>query len=788
MTQNNDRQSIVLDLRCMQDPNYAGRGIGRHTMTLLRRAPKAWHIAGLIDPAMNPLPPEAREALGAVHLNAYAASRAGTPRQPPTGFVTLSPMTHDPMFAARLLSDPTVPRAAVVYDFIPRRAPERYLASPSRRLNYALALRWLARCDLFLPISRHAADDLTSILGVPESAIAVTGCAFDPAFESVPARWGGLPGRHLLVVGGGDPRKNPDVVIRAHAGSAALQRGSGIPLVIAGNYGPSDAMAFRAIARAAGGRADLIEVPGHLPDPALLELYGRALAIVCPSRDEGFDIPVVEGMAAGLPCLASDIPVHAELVTDPACLFPADDDSALRPKLEQAVADAAWRAATLARQAGVWPRFSADAVAARFWDGIRARLGRRAPAVSRGVRPRVALLSPLPPDRSGVADYTAATCAALGQLVELHVFTETAAPAPLPGVTSVRPLSALPSLDPGFDRVIGVIGNSHFHTRIFDILRRHGGACIAHDARMLGFYRILLGRDRALEVASRELGRAVTDWDLNGWLADESTLEALFLGEIAESAAPAIVHSPVTARLFQERYGIAPVYLPFSVYRPWLPEELTRERRTAARARLGVEPGEIVIATFGHVHHSKAPEECVWALELLRGWGIAASMHFAGGFTDEKIDAPGLRPLVAELRLERHVRFASGYVSEQTYRDYLLGADLGVQLRTYGLGGLSGGLLDCAAAGLPTVTNEALGAAVGVPDYVRCIPDAISPLLLAEALAELLDAGLAAERPEAARQAWSGQRSFAAYARGLCQALSLDAASHAAARPGVVAN
>jgi hypothetical protein len=75
MTQNNDRQSIVLDLRCMQDPNYAGRGIGRHTMTLLRRAPKAWHIAGLIDPAMNPLPPEAREALGAVHLNATAAHR-----------------------------------------------------------------------------------------------------------------------------------------------------------------------------------------------------------------------------------------------------------------------------------------------------------------------------------------------------------------------------------------------------------------------------------------------------------------------------------------------------------------------------------------------------------------------------------------------------------------------------------------------------------------------------------------------------------------------------------------
>jgi hypothetical protein len=57
-----------------------------------------------------------------------------------------------------------------------------------------------------------------------------------------------------------------------------------------------------------------------------------------------------------------------------------------------------------------------------------------------------------------------------------------------------------------------------------------------------------------------------------------------------------------------------------------------------------------------------------------------------------------------------------------------------VQLRTYGLGGLSGALLDCAAGGLPSATNESLlAAAIGVPDYVRSIADAVSPLLLAEA-------------------------------------------------------
>ena len=774
MTNDRDRFSVVLDLRCLQDPNYASRGVGRHALALLRHAPAGLRLVGLVDETLPSLLPEARGALAAVYPNAYAASGAGTPGRPPACVVMLSPMTHDPLFVARLLSDPTVLRAAVVYDFIPHRWPERYLPDSAQRLNYTMALRWLARCDAFVPISRSAADDLAALLGVPERAIAVSGCPLDPAFEEVPAIARNRLPRHLLVVGGSDARKNPEVVIRAHAASRAMQRGAGVPLVVAGNYGKADAASFRAIAEAAGGRAELIEVPGHVPDRLLLDLYGQAFAIVCPSRDEGFSIPVIEGMAAGLPCLASDIPAHAELVTDLGCRFPTEDAMALRPKLERVVADAGWRAAMLARQAEVWPRFRAAAVARRFWDAILRRLDLGAPAVLRGHRPRVALLSPVPPDRSGVADYTAATCSEFGQLVDLHVFAETAQPAPLRHVASVRPLAVLPHVSAGFDRVISVVGNSPFHLRIFEMLRRYGGACIAHDARLLDFYYWQIGKERAQVLASKELDRTVTDAELRAWLEDEAKLQALFLAELAESAAPTIVHSLVTARQFRDRYATSPAYLPFSIYRPWTEDELTLACRAAARQRLGIPTGEVAVATFGFVHGTKAPEECVWALELLRGWGIPASLHFVGDLATHP-GAAGLRELTETLGLTEQVRFVGGYVTEQTYRDYLVAADLGVQLRTYGLGALSGGLLDCAAAGLPTVTNASLGEAVGTPTtYVRRIPDAPSPLLLAEALADLLDAGLAAVRPAAEREAFAEARSFANYARGLCGVLDLD--------------
>jgi glycosyltransferase involved in cell wall biosynthesis len=765
--------SILLDLRCLQDPNYARRGVGRHALTLLQHAPRHLPLAGLTDPTLPALLPEARDAIDSVHINAYAAAAA---HQRQTGFIMMSPMTHDPIYSARLMSDPSLLRAAIVYDFIPRRIPERYLPGATERLGYAVALRWLARCNLFLPISRSAADDLVALLGVTEGDVAVTGCPIDPAFEKLAPASARTTSRHLLLVGGGDPRKNPEVVIRAHARSSAMQAGRGIPLVVGGSYSSEDATAFRALAVANGGRSELIEVPGHVPDAALIDLYGRAFAVISSSHDEGFSIPIIEAMAAGIPCLASDIPAHAELVSDPDCRFPADNDGALLPKLERAVGNENWRAAVLARQADVWPRFRAEAVASRFWDPILQRLEARAPTVLRGRRPRVALLSPLPPDRSGVADYTAATCTELGRLVDLHVFTETAHPTSLRNVATVRPLGAFPHLNPAFDRVVSVVGNSHFHLRIFELLLRYGGACIAHDARLLGFYAILLGRDRALALASQELGRPVTDDDLNRWLTDEGTLEALFLGEIAKSAAPMIVHSRVTARIVGERHGVAPAYIPFSIYRPWSPDALTPAARVAARERLALPQGEVVIATFGFVHESKAPEECVWALETLRGWGFPASLHFVGGTNNMREGGADLRDLIGHLGLSAHVRFAkSDYVAEQTFQDYLAGADLGIQLRTYGLGGLSGAVLDCAAAGLPTVTNASLGEAVGVPgSYFRTIPDALSPVLLAEALAELLKAGLAAQRPEPERRAFSESRSSRGYARLLCDALHLE--------------
>ncbi|WP_339071848.1 glycosyltransferase [Methylovirgula sp. 4M-Z18] len=657
----------------------------------------------------------------------------------------------------------------------------------SERLKYASAMRWLRRYDLFASNSKATAVDLMQLLRVDAAQIHVTGCPLPSPFENF-ASEAAPPQvqKHILVMGGGDPRKNPEVVIRAHATSRALQSGDGVPLVIGGGYDQHWAEKFRALAEHMGGRADLVVVPGPVDDTALISFYRNASVIICPSHDEGFSIPVIEAMAAGVPCLVSNIPAHLELVEDSALRFPPDDDQTLRAKLEHLRADQAASEATIAAQNTVWPKFSAAAVGERFWAPFMERIEARqvpvTPAVVGRRKPRVALLSPVQPDRSGVADYTASTCAEFGKFVELDVFSETANPVPVPNATRLLPLGRLPHLLPSYDRVIGVIGNSDFHVRIFDFLRDYGGAAIAHDARMLGFYATLKGRKAALRLASHELGRPVSEEELNLWLTDESQLKALFLSEMAESASPLIVHSPVTVREMQQRYSLAPVCLPFCAMRPLDGTQLCATERQAARRRLGIADGDVLIATFGFVHENKGADELVQALALLRASNIPARLHFVGDTVHLGDDGKGLRARVAELGLTPDVQFETGYVPENVYRDYLIGADLGVQLRKHGFGSVSAALLDAAIAGLPSVANVTLAEAIDVRlSYVRTISDTLSPQMIADALASLHACGTTRETIEPERENFMQSRSFATYARELCDALQLDRTPETAA-------
>jgi glycosyltransferase involved in cell wall biosynthesis len=139
-----------------------------------------------------------------------------------------------------------------------------------------------------------------------------------------------LPERFILAVGALEPRKRPLLVAEAHRRAAA--RGLGAGLVFAGD-GPLRRRVERSGAH----------VLGHVPDAVLDGLYERALAVVCPSREEGFGFTPLEALARGTPAVVSDLAVFGETLGDGALRVPPGDPEALAEALLRIDADPALR-------------------------------------------------------------------------------------------------------------------------------------------------------------------------------------------------------------------------------------------------------------------------------------------------------------------------------------------------------------------------------------------------------------------------------------------------------------
>ncbi|MBB3143621.1 glycosyltransferase involved in cell wall biosynthesis [Phyllobacterium trifolii] len=774
---NENEQLILFDMRCLQDSAYKHRGVGKLSENLVRsvdRLSKKYKIStlGLVDPALPPLEDSFRNLVDEVCANAHVGLERG-----PTVFIELSPMTHDPLFVARVVNDTDVLKIAIVYDFIPLLKPERYLPNPSNRIHYDTQLTWLSRFDHFFPISQYTADELHRILHIDSTRITNTAAPVGSAFELLrsSALRERLPKRYVLAPGGAEPRKNIECPIKAHARSGALQDAQ-IGLVVAGNY-PWDWQArLRDLYVSCGGQSDLLFFTGFIDEDDLVAIYRGATCAIVAAHMEGFSIPVVEAMAAGTPVVASDIPAHVELVERGDLMFSPDDAQEAMSKLEMLVSNESHRAAVIEDQSTRWQRFRADNIASMFWNAVDGLLVTRKPGtvfnVTRGSRPRIAFLSPMPPDRSGVADYSAATIKELGKLVDVDVYARGKLLEIPEGASTANTISPFPFVSPQYDRVIGVVGNSDFHLEIFNLLMRYGGACIEHDNRLLGFYRILHGLGRTQDVAQMELKRAVSCHEIDSWMSDESLLEATFLGELAKSCSPLFLHSKVTTALVNERLNAGAIHLPFSIYRPWTYDPVDLTIKNNARKRLGMEDGEFAIATFGYIHSNKAIEEIIWAVDLLRSWNVPAKLYCVGGWAT--LEHQLFLDLRSRLGLEDHIVFAAEYTSDAKYRDFLLAADAGVQLRTHFLGGLSGGLLDCIAAGLPTVANDDMAEAMDAPSYILRVPDHPSPVLIAEALAEISDRIRDRTKLGGERLLYSDEHSFKRYSELLCQYLGFD--------------
>ncbi|MGZ3182189.1 MAG: glycosyltransferase [Telluria sp.] len=392
-----------------------------------------------------------------------------------------------------------------------------------------------------------------------------------------------------------------------------------------------------------------------------------------------------------------------------------------------------------------------DTAPADAWRRIESAVETRA-AAGQTARPRLAYVSPLPPEHSGIADYSAELVPQLARFYDITLVVDQ------PKVEDAR-LAGLPVHDAawfhdnaaGFDRIVYHFGNSHAHQHMFELVRRHPGIVVLHDFFLSGVLDNLEREGYLPHAFMQGLyeSHGYTGLAEHARIGRNPSIWAYPLNKgVLDHAAGVIVHSPFSVQLAQDWYGQGAA-------RDWRVVPLLRGKpdgheRQGARGRLGLAPDDFVVCTFGMLGKTKMNAELLDAfLASPLGQDPQCRLVFVGA-NDPGPYGEDLGMRIAGSKAAKRIAI-TGFVTADQYADYLATADVAVQLRNTTRGETSASVLDCLLYGVPTIVNAHGSTAALDPRLVLMLPDAVTSAELADGLARLHgDAALRRELSERA--------------------------------------
>lgn len=646
-----------------------------------------------------------------------------------------------------------IPTSVTLHDLIPLIHRKIYLANPRFEQWYENRLGHLRRADLLLSNSESSRREAIEQLDFPGAAAICVGGAADsqckkPALSAstsraIRSRYG-IDRPFVLYTGGIDVRKNIEALVRAFC---MLQKDirNAHQLAIVCAIQDQDKRRLLELATSGGLRPRDIVTTGFVPEEDLVALYSLCELFVFPSWHEGFGLPALEAMWCDAPVIASNRSSLPEVVGLEEALFDPMDDQSISDAIHRGLTDQRFRKKLVANAKKQRVKFSWDDSGQRaIAEMEKLRHERRVSSPRVGARrPKLAFVSPVPPAKTGIADYSAELLPELSRHYDVDVVLKADHPQSadpfIAGALTVISEDAFRAHHRAYDRILYHFGNSDNHEHMFDLLARTGGVVVLHDFFLSGIVAHREWHGGQAGLWSRELyeshGYPAVLFRKNARPESEAVWKYPCNGSVLAKATGIIAHSENSARLARDWYGAKAAenvdVIPLLRVPP--SENFDRNQK---RTSLGFAETDFVVCSFGMIGSTKLNHRLVEAWHAA-GFGkrpecklVFVGQNDPGRYGEELVSR------IEQLGLNDSVTI-TGWADAEQFRTYLMSADAAVQLRTLSRGETSAAVLDALNYGIPLIVN-ANGAMTDLPgDIVTILADEFETQDLGKALERL---------------------------------------------------
>ena len=400
--------------------------------------------------------------------------------------------------------DSHTPVCVTFYDLIPLLNPGHYLKPDAEyHRHYLRKLEHLRRATRMLAISESSRREGIEQLDLEEHRVVNISTAADAHFrplalsaeqqQAMRRKYDvqyGIKRPFVMNTGANDSRKNIDGLIRAYALLPSALRAQH-QLVIVSFLPDADRLRLEALAAAQNLGADELLLIGYVDEDDLLHLYNLCRMFVFPSWHEGFGLPALEAMSCGRAVIASNTSSMPEVIGREDALFNPKSDADIAEKIARVLTDDDFRHeleqhGLQQAQGFSWDISARRAIAAM--EAMHAEYIAQVQEINLATRnaitkPKLAYVSPLPPERTGIANYSAELLPALREHFAIELITDQPVVSLPSGASDlpVRSVAWFKAHGHEFDRVLYQFGNSPYHEHMLDLVHSYPGVVMLHD-------------------------------------------------------------------------------------------------------------------------------------------------------------------------------------------------------------------------------------------------------------------------------------------------------------------